>query len=158
MFKLQEKPLSTSMRLQQAARTGSKAYVRRGEHGPHILALQKALNLLRKGTFGYKIPGKPSMNLVSPNWPVVSENRDFDRRLYDAIKSFQNYANRFQRFWSHLQASDIGQMGSRGYKKKYYEIRVRVARDGIAGPVTLGILDEMLAGKRYLDQKNASSR
>ena len=153
MFPLKQKPLSTSMRLQQAARMGSKEYVRRGEHGPHIMALQKALNLARKAPYGYEIPGKPSKKQVMPNWGLLSEKGDFDRRMYNTLMSFQNYANRFQRYWSHLKGTEEGPIGSRAYKKRYYEIRVRVARDGIAGPVTLRVLDHMLYGKEYLEQK-----
>ena len=126
-------------RLQEAARTGSKKYVRKGEEGLHIVALQQALNRLRtKKSVGYT---SPSGIRCYPNWGLVDDDGKFGEKTFTALKAFQNWSNRENR--AHTQdLAEIGfTPGTLKYKKEYNSLRNRVKRDGIAGPVTLVRLD-----------------
>ena len=131
-----QKPLVSSLlarhvRLQQAARKGSKKYLRWGDNGPHIEALQRGLNTLRK------------------NWRLLEPDGKFGSKTYDVLKAYQDDANRFNREDAHYMAGEEAgnAPGSRAYKKIYHFQRTRIKRDGIAGPKTLGEMDTDLHWK-----------
>ena len=117
--------------LQQAAMPGKKKYVRWGDKGRHIEALQRGLNTLRK------------------NWRLLTEDGIFGPKTFAALKACQDNLNRFNRREAHYMAGEEAghAPGTPAYKRAYNLQRTRIKRDGIAGPRTLGEMDADLVWK-----------
>ena len=121
------------------------------QQGPYVSALQKALNRLRTTGYGWIYPTGAK---VYPSWGLVSEKGEFDQKTYTSLKGFQDWANRFNRAIAHdVGIKYGGAPRTRAYKKEYYGVRERIKPDGIAGPVTLTALDEVLGRFRYNEKR-----
>ena len=115
--------LSPHRRLQQAATKGSKQYVKRGEEGPHIRALQKALNR--------------ALHFNRKRWAQLDTDGDFGSKTFAALKACQDFLNRRDRKFALSYARD----DATNFKLRYNQHRTRIKSDGIAGPATLKALD-----------------
>ena len=130
-----QNPLESSLlarfpRLQQAGRTGSKMYVKRGEKGNHVIALQKAVN--RVWHFNRK------------RWGELDPDGKFGGNTFAALKACQKFLNRENRRFSHSYArtSSGDPRGTESYKEWFNNFRTRIKDDGIVGPATLQALDQ----------------
>ena len=130
---LESELLSPHMKLKQVVVTRKdNIYLAKGEAGPHIKAVQKALNALRK---------KRSRN----DWARLNDDGIFGEKTLAAVKECQDYLNRYDRKQAQAWAESFDvKPGSQGYKKMYYDFRMRIKSDGLLGWRTLFKMDMAL--------------
>ena len=114
--------------LQEAAEEFSKKYIKRGQEGNHIEALQRGLNLIRK------------------NWQLLDPDGKFGSKTYAALKACQRELNKIDirrvRAEAKFSKSNIS-----GYH--WQRMFMNIKSDGIVGPVTLNLIDEVICSKGW---------
>ena len=108
-------------RLQRAAMEDSTRYIKKGQEGRHIRALQKGLNHIRK------------------NWRLLDVDGKFGDNTFAALKACQDELGR----WDSSRIQEEARLHVSKVSKFKWMLR-GIKSDGIAGPITLTSIDDIL--------------